>query len=322
MTTDDRQIQIGEDVIPAPAETISKIKRKARVAKAATAELAKASARQAAEIAHPAGSIASGPCWELRLGLWQRALPEVTASTLIMDAPYGKRTHESEAQREDDSDAAGLAPEYEAWTPDHVHEAVRSWSPRITGWMVCMTSHDLIPAYEDAFREADRYCFAPVTAQIVGMTVRAQGDGPSSWTIYIMCARPMTAEFAKWGTLPGGYRGKRRPGAGGGRGKPDWLCNALVRHYSRPGDTIVDPLAGWATTLEAALGNGRSAIGGEMDVLAYAEGLRRLRRGIQVDMFGAAPPEPDAESLAARLSEVELELEEARVELALLRGGK
>ena len=150
----------------------------------------------------------------------------------ISDPPYGARVHEAEVEREDGSLAAGLTPGYEAWTRDHVFAYVRQWSPRVRDWMVNMTSHDLIPHWEDAFRDVGRYAFAPVTALVEGMTVRQLGDGPSSWTIYIMVARPVGQ--AKWGTLPGGYHGARQAGSGGGRGKPDWLVAALVRDYSAP----------------------------------------------------------------------------------------
>ncbi len=231
---------------------------------------------------------ATGNGWSLTHGRWQDVLASTVCDALITDAPYGARTHAAESTRADDVDVAGLTPTYAAWTPADVDEFVSSWSPRVTGWMASMTSHDLIPAWEAAYARVGRYCFAPVTALISGMSVRIQGDGPSSWTIYVVVARPRTKHAMNWGTLPGGYSGPRRAGAGGGRGKPDWLCNALVRDYSRPGDRVVDPMAGWATTLEAAVGNGRTAIGAEMDRAAYTEGVRRLRRGIQADMFGGA----------------------------------
>jgi DNA modification methylase len=47
---------------------------------------------------------------------------------------------------------------------------------------------------------------------------------------------------------------------------------ALVRDYSRPGDLIVDPCMGSATTILAAVIEGRRAIGAEMD----PKTLRRL----------------------------------------------
>lgn len=64
-----------------------------------------------------------------------------------------------------------------------------------------------------------------------------------------------------------------------------WLLRALVRDYTRKGDLVADYFAGWSTTLLAALGNGRRAIGAEMDRAAYDESCRRLRGGVQLDML-------------------------------------
>lgn len=225
----------------------------------------------------------------VRLGDWRTVAADVECDALISDPPYGARVHEQEVQREDGFSPAGLAPGYEAWTRDHVLEYVRSWSPRTRGWIVPLTSHDLIPAWEEAYADVGRYYFAPVPCVIRGMSVRMLGDGPSSWTVYAMPARPRTKEFMAWGTLPGAYVVPSNGGngeSGGGRGKPMWLMNALVRDYSRKGDRVCDPMAGWGTTLAAALANGRTAIGAEVDAAAHTEALRRLKRPLQIDLLG------------------------------------
>lgn len=144
----------------------------------------------------------------LRAGDWQYALVDVDeVSTIISDPPYSKRTHAAKTTRNDDSDPEGLTPTYEPWTEENVHEFVRNWSPRCRGWIVALTDHGLIPHWEAAYAEAKRFSFAPVPVVIRGMSVRIRGDGPSSWCLYAMVARPR--ELAKWGTLPGAYVGTR-----------------------------------------------------------------------------------------------------------------
>lgn len=148
---------------------------------------------------------------EIRVGDWRIALIDVDdVSTVITDPPYSSRTHEAAkhfGERLDGSPVDGIAPTYEAWTRDHVFEFVRHWSPRCRGWMVAITDHNLIPDWQSAYEDVGRYSFAPVVCVIRAMTVRLRGDGPSSWAVYAMVARPR--DLSKWGTLPGAYIGTR-----------------------------------------------------------------------------------------------------------------
>jgi site-specific DNA-methyltransferase (adenine-specific) len=221
-------------------------------------------------------------------GNWRDVLLTDGADVVITDPPYGAKTHDSVPRTADREDgrAIGLRPSYECFTPDLVEEFVRSWSPRTRGWIVALTSHDLIPAWYEAYTSVGRYAFAPVPCVMRGMSVRLGGDGPSSWAIYAMVGRPRDLEFSNWGTLPGAYTGPADTrSAGGGRGKPEWLMRAIVRDYSRPGDLIVDPFAGWGATLSAAIGLGRQALGAEIDPAVAAEGNRRIARGCQTELF-------------------------------------
>jgi site-specific DNA-methyltransferase (adenine-specific) len=60
---------------------------------------------------------------------------------------------------------------------------------------------------------------------------------------------------------------------------------ALVRDYTKPGDLIVDPCAGAATTLIAAAIEGRRAIGAECDPETYAIAKERIERPFTPDIF-------------------------------------
>ena len=134
------------------------------------------------------------------------------------------------------------------------------------GWFVSITDHVLVRAWESYLAFSGRYVFAPVPYVAPGSRIRLSGDGPSSWTCWIVVARPRNREFASWGTLPGAYV---LPGGHGGNlpvvgGKPMWLMQRLVEDYSRPGDLVCDPCCGAGTTLVAALRSGRRAIGGDV----------------------------------------------------------
>lgn len=148
---------------------------------------------------------------DVRVGDWRTVLADDHVDAIITDPPYSERTHTASRKfgnaRADGSPLDGLGPDYAAWTREHVFEFVRHWSPRCRGWMVALTDHNLIHDWQDAYEEAGRYAFAPVVCVIRGMTVRLCGDGPSSWAIYAMVARPR--EMSRWRTLPGGYVGTR-----------------------------------------------------------------------------------------------------------------
>lgn len=232
---------------------------------------------------------------DLRLGRWEDVLDGVHCDAVVVDPPFGKRVHEFTQSRKDRPDVQNINRiDYEHWTPDDVAAFVKSWSSRCRGWMAALTSHDLIDAWESAYEDAGRYSFAPVPCVIRGMTVRMSGDGPSSWAVYAMVSRPRSERFCGGWTNPGAYVGGRgvnhaTQGAdGSGRGKPEWLMNAIIRDYTRPGDLVVDPCAGYGSTLIAASSLGRRAIGAEVDAEVHAEALKRCARPQQTDLFAEA----------------------------------
>jgi hypothetical protein len=215
---------------------------------------------------------------QLLLGRWEDMLTPADigrVDSLITDPPYSPRTHASKPTRNDGSDADGLSPNYEPWTPAHVKDFIGHWHPRVRGWIACMCDHELIPAYEHAYQLVGRVAFAPVPCVIRGMSVRTRGDGPSSESVYLMVGRPAGAEFAKWGTVQGYHFGNKELGAKHGRGKPRWLMDGIVKFYTRDNDLVCDPLAGYGVTLISALLQGRRAIGAEQDEKAVEEAFRR-----------------------------------------------
>lgn len=134
-----------------------------------------------------------------------------------------------------------------------------------------------------------RLVFPPLPLIDVGSRVRIHGDGPSPWSTFIVVARPRTEAMAAWGTLPGCYMrqegDERSPVMGG---KPLGVMRALVRDYSRPGDLVVDPCAGGATTLMAAVRESRCAVGVEVDEATFAVAREQLQRGHTPSLFEVA----------------------------------
>jgi site-specific DNA-methyltransferase (adenine-specific) len=228
----------------------------------------------------------------IRLGRWQDVLADVDmVDAVICDPPYGAKTHDghdvgiARTPGENGADTSvRRSINYSAWTADDVSEFVSSWAPRTRGWMACMTSHDLCVAYTDAMEAAGRYVFAPLPFFSPGSRVRLSGDGPSSWTCWIVVSRPRCEPFSKWGTLPGGYAGPS-PSCEVVGGKPLWLMQAIVRDYTRAGDLVCDPFVGSGTTAVAALSEGRRFIGAEAMPEHHTIATRRLAAGFTPSMF-------------------------------------
>lgn len=212
---------------------------------------------------------------DLRLGRWQDVLADVECDALISDPPYGARTHEGNAARLASMGRAAL--DYDSWSPSDVYAFVDGWSTRVRGWMVCMTSDDLIAPYRDAFSESGRFSFAPVP--LLQHRPRLSGDGPGSGVVYLMVSRPRDRRFMSWGSLPCWYESSpSKDGIPGG--KPLAAMRSIVRDYTRPGDLIVDPCAGGGTTLLAAAMEGRRAIGAECDPKHFDIATKRLREAV------------------------------------------
>jgi len=231
----------------------------------------------------------NGPI-ELRCGRWQTVLADVSkCDAVITDPPYGAKTHEGHAgrTRTDIRDARKIpAPlPYDGWDETTVAGFASHWAGVAKGWMVIATSHDLFPAIAQAAEDAGRYVFAPLPLVTPGMSIRLCGDGPSSWTVWLCVSRPPA--LSKWGTLPGAYTGGK-PNSVVAGGKNLTAMRAIIRDYTKPGDLVVDPCAGGATTLIAAAMEGRSAIGAEMDPETYAKAVKRIDRGYTTDLFGGA----------------------------------
>jgi len=248
-----------------------------------------------------------------------------TADALIVDAPYSERTHGGHAAGRITAERAGASPvrsrtnpreaayarrcaargksrrdlTYQSWTPSDVELFVDLWSPFTAGWIASLTDHDLWTHWASSCDVNGRLTFQPLPFVETGSRVRMAGDGPSSWTCWLMVARPRTAAMARWGTLPGAYvvPGERafNSAAGSDRivgGKPLSGMLAIVGDYSRHGDLVVDPCCGAGTTGVAARTLGRRFIGIDSNREHAEIAVRRISEAReQITIPEAAPRE-------------------------------
>ena len=196
-------------------------------------------------------------------------LPKVDA--VITDPPYSERKHaghDSVASRTAcDAGYDGAARQslgYGAMSTEMAARVADAFCNACSGWIAWMTDHTLAPAIHKELESRGRYVFAPLPFFAPGSRVRLSGDGPSSWTDWIIVCR--TAAQHRWGTLRGGYvagpgwNDKAHMG-----GKPTQLMVNLVSDYSREHMTVADPFMGSGTTGVACAQLGRKFIGIEIE---------------------------------------------------------
>ena len=224
----------------------------------------------------------------LYLGDCMDIMPLLTGiDSVISDPPFSARTHAGhDAVKGDGHTGNGTKTvreviSYGAWSDEEVSAVCRMLPAH--GWACIITDHVLARDWERRMKEAGRYVFAPIPVIARGRSVRLTGDGPSSWTDWLIPAR--TKAEIKWGTLPGVYEGNKTSIEHKG-GKPLNAMCRIVEDYSREGDTVLDFCMGAATTAIACLRTGRNFVGIERDPAHYATALQRITTELaQGDLF-------------------------------------
>lgn len=237
----------------------------------------------------------------LYLGDCMDILPTLDkVDAVLVDPPYSARTHAghdivARGATYDGSEREKLG--YAALTENQVEQLAKIYAEKCKGWVVWMTDHILAPTIALEQQKVGRYVFAPLPFYQSGRSVRISGDGPCSWTDWIVVSR--TKAQIKWGTLPGGYiagqgwNDKERMG-----GKPTLLMDALVLDYSRAGDVVLDSHMGAGTTGVACIRNGRKFVGCEIDQKAFDIACKRIEQAVaQGQLFEPEPMKQEQHSL-------------------------
>lgn len=226
----------------------------------------------------------------LYLGDARNVLPTLgPVDHIITDPPYSQRTHErhddNAQNRRDSADAKALG--YSALSEADACALAGVLAACSAGWVAWLTDAELAPVVRKEFDRLGRTTFPPLPYYHSGRSVRLAGDGPCSWTDWIVVAR--TKALNKWGTLPGGYiasegwNDKERMG-----GKPTRLMQLMVSHYSRPDELVCDPFMGAGTTGVACMKEGRRFIGIEIDREAFELSCKRIEDAQrQGSLFGS-----------------------------------
>jgi site-specific DNA-methyltransferase (adenine-specific) len=224
---------------------------------------------------------------ELRFGRWQEALADIDlCDAVITDPPYSERTVRGQRSNRTKKWMGGPLSmiKYKWVSQIDIWDLVSYWIPRTRRWFVMFGDHITVRWALEALDARDWYTFPPVPWTKPDAAPRICGDGPSPKSEQICIARPKRRMFKPELRYRGGFyhlpsRGGRVKGLVGA--KPVALLEQVIADYSEPGDLIVDPYAGGASTLLAALSTGRRAIGAEVSKKTYAKATTRLAAAIE-----------------------------------------
>jgi site-specific DNA-methyltransferase (adenine-specific) len=228
-------------------------------------------------------SILLGDC------LGPAGMPSIAADGvqhIICDPPYSKHVHAKQwiGHALTAEGAARCATNhteigFDALT-DEVRDAVAMECARIaTRWTLIFCDIEGVSAWCASVRAAGLDYVRTCIWDKVDSAPQFTGDRPANAAECIVCAhRPGKKRWNGGGrrnvyTVPvnGGTGAKPHPTQ-----KPLRLMRALIHDFTDPGELICDPFAGSGSTLCAAVGLGRLAIGWERDPKHYETARRRL----------------------------------------------
>jgi len=189
----------------------------------------------------------------LRFGKHSDVLSSDRWDTLITEPPFigSCATHESDVRK------------FVAWAAE-----------RTRGWMVILCSKRLLDTYIDALQSEGRFENTRPRRNVFTVLDRRPEAAANPW---VVASRP-------WVDMPFEWPHEQRKEL---RAQPKWLVTAVgcrsawsmtefVRDYSKPGDLVCDPFAGSASTLVAAIANGRGILGAESDKATFETSSARL----------------------------------------------
>jgi DNA modification methylase len=197
---------------------------------------------------------------------------------VISDPPYDKRTHKGARSHGDTSSKIDFA-------PLDISEALPRILTLSKRWCVCFCTMEMIAEYQrvsgESWVRAGFWRRPDGAPQFTGDRPATPGDA-----VAIMHA-PGKKEWNGGGHHAYWEYGVERLERYHPTQKPEPLMTEIVRLFTNPGETILDPFMGSGTTLVAAKRLGRKAIGIELEEKYCEIAAKRLAQGALPMEFSA-----------------------------------
>lgn len=214
-------------------------------------------------------------------------LPTITeVDHVITDPPYAEQTHKGARTNPQNGKEKTLIT-FDEWTDRDVNATFGLFGKISKRWVIATMDWRHIGQLEFEPPEGLRFVRFGIWVKPNGAP-QFTGDRPATgWEAVAILHR----EGGKMRWNGGGNRAvwthNIRPQFGHPTEKPEPFMGELIRLFTDPGETVLDPFAGSGSTLRAAANNGRKGIGIEFNE-AYCEIIaKRMQQGT-LDLFGPA----------------------------------
>lgn len=226
------------------------------------------------------------------------SIPDKLYDVIITDPPYSEHV-QANSPRGDSANVA-TAPvdmKFSHMTREQAVLAAREFARIAKRWTIIFCDAELVHVWKMAIEAAGLEYIRTGAWVKKGATPQFSGDRPAAGFDSIVIAHPPGKKQWNGGGRHAIWTGPTAHGAGDDvqhvTQKPLWLMESLIRDFTNPGELILDPYGGVATTGVAAIRNGRLFGGFEIDPHYHAIGEHRLKRARQqLDLFtndGSAP---------------------------------
>lgn len=238
---------------------------------------------------------------EVYLGDCREVLPSIRADHVIGDPPYEKEAHRKDrcVMRRDGLVAGALS--FDAIATDERLEVARLSAAACDGWMIFFCQAEGVAPWRDAIELAGAKYKAPMVWIKPDGMPQFNGQGPGMGFESMVCAWAGKGH-SRWNG--GGRHGVFVFPKGEGVAavhetqKPLRLMTQLINLFTMPGELVLDPFMGSATTGVACLRAGRRFIGIEKDERYFEVALKRMKDALdQPDLFIEAPTKAKQENM-------------------------
>lgn len=211
-----------------------------------------------------------------------RGLPTGGVDHTITDPPYSKQVHDGQVRLTGEGGAAHATKDvgYAALDPDLRAFCAAEFARVTRRWIAVFSDHEGSMDWARDLERGGAEYIRTVPWIKRGAQPQMSGDRPAVAHECIVLAHARGRATIDWngGGRQLWYHATKETKADIVGQKPVELMLALVDDFTKPGEVILDPFAGMATTLVAARMRGRDAIGMERDATTHRRARARLAR--------------------------------------------